>query len=80
LFEGASPGARQLNFIKGLKPLKGKNPKLTLFAGNVAMPFAPTSTAAGDVATSQWSIGFQPAVDDGTPSHCSMLTLEFPAA
>ena len=60
------------------RALEGKNPKFGSLAGNVATPFAPTSTAAGDVAESQLSTGFQPGVPDGTPSHCCTETLLIP--
>jgi hypothetical protein len=70
-----SPGARQLKMFCGLLPLNGRKPKFGSFAGNVASPSGPTSTAAGDVAESQCDRGFQPAVEGATPSHCSMKTL-----
>ena len=79
LFGDGSPGARQLNLTCGLGPLIGKKPKLGSLAGKVAIPSTPTSTAAGDVAESQWSSGFHPGVLDATPSHCSMLTAPMPA-
>jgi hypothetical protein len=84
LFDGGSFGAKQLNLgglpagENGSGPLNGKNPKFGSFAGNVAMPFAPTSTDAGDDAISQWSIGLHPAADEDTPSHCSMFVVPTP--
>jgi hypothetical protein len=84
LVDGGSPGAKQLNFAAlpagdaGSGPLNGKKPKFGSFAGNVAMPSAPTSTEAGDVAVSQWSIGFQPGAEGATPSHCSMFVVPTP--
>ncbi len=75
LFGDRSPGAKQLNRVWGLGPLNGKNPKFTLFAGNVAMPSCPTSTAAGALAESQCAIGVHPGEDGATPSHCSTLTV-----
>jgi len=54
--------------------LNGVNPKFGSVDKNVAVPDPSAVTGAGDEPKSQFTIGDQPFVVDGTPSHCSIET------
>jgi hypothetical protein len=74
LFGGVSPTALQLNKLCGLSPRNGISRRFASVARKETLPLASANAGACPDAASQWSAGEYPAVDDGTPSHCSMNT------